>query len=101
MLSKAVPLSYTTPHTHFSAPTPLLAMSPLLMRELPAAPAKSQEWRQHAQCLLTGCGGLCILTANGPQPGDDAGAGRRAGPVGSFPLVQGGRGLHGDLVFKS
>lgn len=42
-----------------------------------------------------------VLTANGPQPGDDAGARGGAGPVGSFPLVQGWRGLDCDLMLEA
>lgn len=57
-----------------------------------------------SEMLLTDgltAGPLQVLTANGPQPWDDAGAGRGTGPIGSFPLVQGGRGLDCDLMLEA
>lgn len=51
--------------------------------------------------MTDGSGPGEILTANGPQPGNDAGACWGAGPIGSFPLVQGWRGLDCDLMLEA
>lgn len=68
----------------------------------PAGPPLGAKSVFREVCGLMGWSGPWeILTANGPQPGDDAGACGGAGPIGSFPLVQGWRGLDCDLVLKA